>query len=89
MSLVADGQHYFRDGVGTESLFDLTEDPLETDNLIGRPEGEQKVGAFRRMLLNFLTENPASVEVENAYLKRFREQLGSTVTGPAVARSVN
>ena len=32
MSLVAGSQHYFRDGVGTESLFDLTaEDPLETD----------------------------------------------------------
>ena len=41
------------------------------------------------MLLNFLTENPASVEVENAYLKRFREQLRSTVEAPAVARSVN
>ena len=90
MSLVAGSQHYSRDGLGTERLFDLTEDPFEMDNLMGRTEGKHKVGVFRRMLLNFLTENPASVEVETAYLKRYREQLSSTINGPspAVASSV-
>jgi hypothetical protein len=37
------------------------------------------------MLLNFLAENPASVEVENAYLKRYRERLGAIVSGQPTA----
>jgi arylsulfatase A-like enzyme len=86
-SLMAYGRHYTRDGLGRERLFDLTEDPFEMDNLIGKPGVEQRVAAFRKMLLDFLTDNPASVEVENAYLKRYREQLKAAVlaSSPKIA----
>ncbi len=89
LSLVADAQHYFRDGLGREQLFDLIDDPLEKENLSARPDAQPKVMRFRRMLLEFLTRNPASVEVDNAYLRRYREELASAARGrePALARS--
>jgi arylsulfatase A-like enzyme len=90
MSLVANGQHYSRDGQGAERLFDVISDPIEANDLARRPEGEAKLAAFRWLLLDFLVENPASVQVENAYLKRYREELASAVNrqGPAVVRLV-
>ena len=56
-------------------------------NLVDQTGGEQKVQVFRRMLLEFLTDNPASVEVEKAYLKRYKERLVAQVRGadPATA----
>ncbi len=89
MSLVADAQHYFRDGLGREELFDLIDDPLEKENLSARPDAQPKVMRFRRMLLEFLMRNPASVEVDNAYLRRYRAELESAAQGtrPALARS--
>ena len=36
-------------------------------------------GAFRRMLLKVLTDNPGSIEVENAYLKPYKQWLNSLV----------
>jgi arylsulfatase A-like enzyme len=81
MSLVADGHHYFRDGLGAERLFDLTEDPFEMDNLMQRAGAEKKAELFRKRLLNFLTDNPASVKVEETYLKRYRDQLRAVVRG--------
>ncbi len=90
MSLVARDQHYIRDGLGHERLFDLIEDPFEMENLMRRPGAEQRVKVFRTMLLDFLTENPASAEVERGYLKRYREGLRAAASSPspAVARSV-
>jgi arylsulfatase A-like enzyme len=83
MSFVAFGQHYIRDGTGTEQLFDLVRDPFETANLVTSAEGNQMVGIFRRMLLKLLTDNPGSIEVENAYLKPFRQRLKTLVNeGP-------
>ncbi len=89
MSLVAHDHHYIRNGLGVERLYDLIQDPYEMQNLMKRPDADQRVGAFRTMLLNFLTDNPASAEVEHAYLKRYREQLKSAIEGPvrALARS--
>jgi arylsulfatase A-like enzyme len=75
MSLVAFGRHYIRDGTGTERLFDLARDPFETANLAISAEGSQMVGTFRRMLLKLLTDNPGSIEVENAYMKPYRQWL--------------
>jgi arylsulfatase A-like enzyme len=81
MSLAANGLHYTRNGLDGERLFDLTEDPFELDNLMQRPDAGKRVEAFRKRLLRFLNENPASAEVEKAYLKGFRERLRAAVSG--------
>jgi arylsulfatase A-like enzyme len=79
MSLVAAGHHYVRHGAGAEVLYDLINDPFERVNLMGSSYGRQTVGAFRKMLLEVLTENPASSEVEAAYLKQYRQELEAVV----------
>jgi arylsulfatase A-like enzyme len=79
MSLVALGQHYLRNGVGTEMLFDLRWDPYELVDLAGSSNGDQSVRVFRRMLLGVLTDNPGSSEVENAYLARYKQVLKALV----------
>ncbi len=87
MSLVVDGHHYTRNGIDGERLFDLTVDRFELDNLIPRPGAAQTLQRLRKKLLDFLTENPASAEVEKAYLKSFRERLSAVISppGPAIA----
>ncbi len=81
---MASGQHYIRDGMGAEQLYDLRIDPFEMDNLMGSTRGSQGVQPFRRMLLDLLTDNPGTIEVEKAYLKDFRQGLKSLVEdGPA------
>jgi arylsulfatase A-like enzyme len=82
MSLVASGFHYIRDDKGTEKLFDLRTDRFEQRDL-ARFEG---VHAFRKMLLQVLNQNKGSVEVERAYLERFRQQLKSVVEDTEPAR---
>ena len=82
MSLVASGHHYIRHGMGLEQLYDLRVDPDERVNLMASSHGEQRVGAFRRMLLEVLTDNPGSVEVEKAYLEPYRKWLEDLVQGP-------
>jgi arylsulfatase A-like enzyme len=93
MSLVALGRHYVRHGTGTEQLFDLIHDPFETADLMKSSEGKQGVGVFRTMLLKLLTDNPGSSEVENAYLKVYREWLKTLVDEtsgpPEAAKNVN
>jgi arylsulfatase A-like enzyme len=79
MSLVAQGRHYVRDGLGSERLYDLRRDPFEMVDLMGRAEGKQVVGLYRRMLLNVLTQTPGSIQTEDAYLKPFRQRLKSLV----------
>ena len=44
--------------------------------------GADRVRPFRRMLLEVLTDNPGSVEVEKAYLETYREWLEALVQGP-------
>jgi arylsulfatase A-like enzyme len=82
MSLVAAGHHYIRHGMGLEQLYDLRVDPFERVNLMASTAGNHRVGAFRRMLLEVLTENPGSVEVEKAYLETYRKWLETLVEGP-------
>ncbi len=79
MSLVASGHHYIRDGMGAEQLYDLRSDPFERVNLMAPPYGNQAVGVFRRMLLEVLTDNPGSIEVENAYLEPYRQWLKALI----------
>ena len=79
MSLVARDHHYIRDGLDAERLFDLAFDPFEMKNLIDQADGKQKVKVFRQMLLDFLADNQGSVEIEEAYLKRFKDRLRAQV----------
>ena len=80
---MASGHHYIRDGVGAEQLYDLRVDPFERINLMAsNPTASRAWRVFRRMLLEVLTDNPGSVEVEKAYLKRFRERLEAQVRHP-------
>ena len=79
MSLVASGRHYIRDGTGSEQLYDMKRDPFGEGQLMGTAVGNQAMSAFRRMLLKVLTDNPGSIEVENAYLKPYKQWLNSLV----------
>jgi hypothetical protein len=79
MSLLASGRHYIRDGTGSERLYDLKSDPFERVNLMDSPDGRLAVGHFRTMLLEVLTENPGSIEVEGAYLESYRRGLEALV----------
>jgi arylsulfatase A-like enzyme len=82
MSLVASGHHYIRHGMGLEQLYDLRVDPFERVNLMASTTGADRVRPFRRMLLEVLTDNPGSVEVEGAYLEPYRRWLETLVQGP-------
>jgi arylsulfatase A-like enzyme len=86
MSIVSANRHYIRDGEGNERLYDLLNDWFEHVDLLKSSDGKREVEPFRRMLLNVLTDNQGSVEVERGYLKHFRETLRSLV-GPARERS--
>ena len=93
MSLVASGHHYIRDGMGLEQLYDLRIDPFERVNLMASRHGGQRVGAFRRMLLEVLTDNPGSVEVEKAYLETLPEMArvprpGRSTTDRGLGREI-
>ena len=79
MSLVAAGHHYIRHGMGLEQLYDLRVDPAERINLMASSIGGRRVGVFRRMLLEVLTENPGSAEVEKAYLESYRKWLEALI----------
>jgi arylsulfatase A-like enzyme len=81
MSLVASDHHYIRHGMGLEQLYDLRVDPPERVNLMASPTGEHRVGAFRKLLLEVLRDNPGSVEVEKAYLEPYRKWLEALVGG--------
>ena len=72
MSLVAPGWHYIRDGVGPEQLYDLRRDSSELLNLVGSAEVNTVLEVFRRTLLDVLTDDRGSTEVENVYLARYR-----------------
>jgi arylsulfatase A-like enzyme len=91
MSLVASGHHYIRHGMGLEQLYDLRVDPLERVNLMAATTGDHRVRAFRRMLLEVLSLNPGSVEVEKAYLEPYKKWLEALVQTPAhpVATAAN
>jgi arylsulfatase A-like enzyme len=79
MSLVAAGHHYIRHGMGLEQLYDLKVDPTEQINLMASSIGGRRVGVFRRMLLEVLTDNRGSAEVEKAYLESYRKWLETLV----------
>jgi hypothetical protein len=85
MALVASGWHYIRDGVGPEQLYDLRRDPSELLNLVGSAEVNDVLDVFRRTLLDVLTGDLGSTEVENAYLARYRRLLESEVRASSQA----
>jgi arylsulfatase A-like enzyme len=89
MSLVARGHHYVRHGMGNELLYDLRTDPSERSNLAKFASGTGEIAVFRRLLLDVLTANSGSIEVEKAYLANYRSWLEDLVRGEirAVAQS--
>jgi hypothetical protein len=66
--------------MGTEALYDLRRDPFELINLVGSSNDSQAVGVFRKILLEVLTENPGSIEVEKAYLGAYKQGLKAKIT---------
>ena len=86
MSLVAADHHYFRNGTGTEKVYDLRNDPSERSNLVGSPLGDEAVGTLRRILLQVLNDNPGSSEVEAVYLKAYRQELNDLVQQSSTPR---
>ena len=78
MSLVARGHHYLRDGRGPK-LYDLRRDPFELVNLVGSSFDNQAVRPFRKMLLEVLTDNPGTIEVDNAYLGAYKQRLKALI----------
>ena len=90
MSLVTDDHHYIRDGMGTEQLYNLAIDRFEFANLAGSSQSVGRLAAFRKKLLDVLTDNPGSSEVEKAYLTSYRQWLEELVRAnspPSVAVS--
>lgn len=87
LSLVDSGHHYLRDGAGRELLYDLEADPFESVNLVGSFTGEQRLATYRKLLLDVLNTFPGSVEVENAYLKTFRQALAALIPNTPAART--
>jgi arylsulfatase A-like enzyme len=79
MALVTPGWHYIRDVVGPEQLYDLIGDSSELHNLIGPPEFNPVLDEFRRTLLEVLTDDHGTPEIENMYLTRYRRSLQSQV----------
>jgi arylsulfatase A-like enzyme len=79
ISLVALGRHYIRNSAGLEYLYDLVTDGAERVNLANSAGGRQVIGVYRKMLLDALTDNPGSIEMENTYLKAYRQRLKSIV----------
>jgi arylsulfatase A-like enzyme len=80
MSVMTPGWHYILDGEGrAEQIYDLGRDMGEQTNAAGSAEGKKELGFLRRILLDALTNNPGSIEAENAYLKPYRQQLKSLV----------
>jgi hypothetical protein len=83
MSLVTPGYQYIRNGQGVEHLYDLSLDPYEYGNVIHSPSGQAKLPMLRKMLLDVLSSQPGSSEVENAYLGGYRSWLEELVrAGP-------
>jgi hypothetical protein len=50
-------------------------------HLMASAIGERRVGAFRKVPLELLTDNPGSAEVEKAYLGNYRKWLEALVQG--------
>ncbi len=81
MSLMASGYHYRRNGRGLERLFDLKLDSYEQVNLIDSAADLARVATFRKMLLDVLSRERGSLEVEKSYLSSYRTWLEDLVHG--------
>jgi hypothetical protein len=75
MSQVAGGWHYLRDGSEIERLFDLAGDPSEVHNRGNAAESRDAINAFRRSILQVLTEPPVPTGGEPESLRRYRNRL--------------
>ena len=73
LSLVAKGRHFIRDGGGNEDLYELDDDPTESNNLKGVGDA---IAAARSWLLKALPAGPAP-----GYLGLYRRLLEAQVAG--------
>ena len=71
-------------GSSTSTISDT--DGAERVNLADSAGGSQVVDVYRKMLLDALTDNPGSIEMENTYLKSYRQRLKSIVEESASPR---
>ncbi len=46
---------------------------------MGTSDGKQTVGLFRKMLLDVLSDNAGSTEVEKSYLELYRQDLKTLI----------
>jgi hypothetical protein len=87
MSQVAGGWHYFRDGLGAESLYDLAGDPVEARNLANTAASARAILACRRSILQVITESLATLGVEPASLWRYRILLKALIPAPQLSEA--
>jgi arylsulfatase A-like enzyme len=87
MSLVTRDRHYIRHAGGVEELYDVRTDPFDARNLAGRADGKPALELFRRSLLTTLSREPATADVELAYMKTYRQSLASELPSSAEAGS--
>ena len=80
--------HYIRDGDGGEELYDLLERSAREAGTSSRSAEHkyQSSERFRAMLLDVLTENPGSTEVEAAYLHELPDVRSSALVRDGDAR---
>jgi arylsulfatase A-like enzyme len=69
ISQVASGWHYFRDGTGTEALYELAGDPAESRNLKNSAASASAVIAFRQSILQVITESLATIGAVPEFLR--------------------
>ena len=74
------GHHYLRDSIGTEALYDLRKRSVRTGQSWWALHTTTKPWSlFRKMLLEVLTDNPGSIEVDKAYLEAYKQGLQALI----------
>ncbi|QEH32392.1 Choline-sulfatase [Aquisphaera giovannonii] len=77
------GIQYVRNGDGRESIYNLWRDPAAGVNMISFPEMAPLLPKLRGMLLDVITAERASAEVEGGYMAAYRDRLADVVRADA------
>jgi arylsulfatase A-like enzyme len=84
MSLVDKGQHYVRDGGGSEEMYDLGSDPAEAHNRKVPAQQSGELDDTRRSLLRVLVNGSERRAADPVYVGDFRRRLEAQIVGPSV-----